>query len=593
MNIWNQYKTPLKMVFTIALLVFIIEAFIMFVVMKLLPPLPDWASNMIDPTILTIALIPSLYYLIYKPLVKEFNLHQQTEIERVKATEANLAKSSFLANMSHELRTPLNAILGLSEIMLEEMNETKDQSLIELVKRINNAGKHLLSIINDILDISKIEAGKMEIIIDEVIVKNLTDDLKAISSTLIKNNKNILMINVAENVGKIYTDAVKLRQILINLIGNAAKFTENGVVTITIKPLTKKGTEFLEFEISDTGIGMTPDQLKIIFDNFTQADFSITRKFGGTGLGLSIVYKLIQLLQGEITVNSVQNAGTTFRFTLPRYHLDYKKINQSLLLPAAKLGKANTVLKSKRILLIEDDESARLICKKYLENEGYEVMVAVNGADGVKMIKQYEFGVIILDIVLPDISGWEILTIIKSSPETKDTVVLVVSMVDDKNKGFALGANDYLIKPITREQILAILDKYTPHSSMMNLLIVDDDDNARYAIRRTLEKSKGVTVKEAENGSIAMNIIKNNHIDLIILDLMMPVMDGFEFIDQMRLTPYWETIPIIVSTAKTLTEEDQKRLAGRVANILQKGQCSNENLVSMINKALKNLLVHE
>lgn len=510
---------------------------------------------------------------------------QELVIMKERAEAANQAKSSFLANMSHELRTPLNAVIGLSEMLLEDAIDANDKANIESLKRINGAGKHLLDLINTILDLSKIEAGKTELLLEEFDLYLLLNEVRLLTEPLVANKNNQFALDANKQLGAMYADSVKVKQILINLVSNAAKFTESGEIILAVKKTQKS---FI-FTLRDTGIGMTPEQLDRLFEAFSQADASITRKYGGTGLGLVITKKLVEMMGGMIKVESKFHQGTTFTVELP---IQVKGTQEVALVSGMqlKLEKTNVLL-SNKILIIDDDQTTQEMISHYLKDQGYEILQAKTGEEGIKLARTSHPGIIILEVALSSgISGWDVIALLKREPETKDIIIIVISIIDDKNKGYALGAIDYLVKPIQRQALLDTINKYKKHTAISKVLLVDDEKADREYLRRILERNNW-EVTEAGNGKEAIESLDVEIPDVIILDLIMPVMDGFDFLDYMRSKPErWSTIPIIVVTAKTMHAEDYKRLNGRVFQVIEKSKQTKKNLCAALSDLLASYL---
>ncbi len=513
---------------------------------------------------------------------------QELKVMKERAESASQTKSTFLANMSHELRTPLNAIIGLSEMLYEDAKEKSDAVNIDPLQRINNAGKHLLDLINSILDLSKIEAGKIELTIEEFDIKQLMNEIKFMSEPLAAKKSNKLEFVVDDALSKMTADSMKVKQIVINLISNACKFTEKGAVIINVK----KAGDSLQIDVTDTGIGMTPEQLAMIFQAFTQADATTTRKYGGTGLGLAISKKLCELMGGTIKVVSEINKGTTFSVQIP---LVVKKQNteSGTLLSGSEQKRIEPQIpqnKSKfnKILVIDNDTDSRKIISGFLKEQGYELIEASTGEEGVQMARTLSPGIVILEISLTGaITGWDVIALLKASPETKDLIIIVISILDEKNKGYSLGAVDYLVKPIDRKSLLDTVEKFRKAASgLSKVLVVDDDENTRIFFKSVLEKNNWV-VTEAGNGQEAIEQLKNVVPDVILLDLMMPVMDGFDFLDYFRKTPQWLSIPVIVVTAKVLTPEERENLRGKVFEIIEKSGHTKEDICKSLSLLIK------
>jgi signal transduction histidine kinase/DNA-binding response OmpR family regulator len=507
------------------------------------------------------------------------------EEAREAANEANRTKSQFLANMSHELRTPMNAIIGYSEMLQEEAEDLGQQDFIPDLQKIHGAGKHLLGLINDILDLSKVEAGKMTLYLEEFELPKLVREVAATVQPLVAKNGNTLIVECPEDIGVMKADVTKLRQTLFNLLSNASKFTEKGTVTLRIEPALNSQPSTLNFSVTDTGIGMTPAQMGKLFQAFSQADASTTRKFGGTGLGLAISRKFCQLMGGDITVESKTGVGTTFTATLPR-EVTEAAPEEPAALPAETPARGSAAPSDQvTILVIDDDANVRDLMLRTLGKDGFHVETASDGKRGVELAKQVRPAVITLDVMMPGMDGWAVLSALKADPDTADIPVIMVTIVDDKNMGFALGASDYLTKPIDWKRLGTALKKHRRSGTGQSVLVVEDDANTREMLRRSMEK-EGWTVVEAENGRLGLERLDDGMPALILLDLMMPEMDGFTFMEELRQRPGCAGIPVIVITAKDLTAEDHRRLNGQVERILQKGATSSSQLLTEIRTLL-------
>ncbi len=508
-------------------------------------------------------------------LVKERT--SQLEKAHDEAIKANMIKSQFLANMSHELRTPLNAIIGYSEMLAEEAEELGEQTFVEDLGKIKNAGKHLFALINDILDISKIEAGKMEIYLESCQISVLIDDVMNTINPLIIRNGNSIEVQSVQ--GELMTDVTKLRQVLINLLSNASKFTEMGKIDFIVKSEARGGRRGFTFQIKDTGIGMTDAQMDKLFQPFSQADASTTRKYGGTGLGLAISRHFCTALGGDIFVQSTVGVGSIFTCWFPMSPVEQEQIPEIAL---TNLDVKNMDGETD-ILLIDDEPLNQQLMGRYLEKEGWTLAFAENGQDGLQLARKLRPKVICLDILMPSMDGWSVLSSLKNDPELQDIPVVIWSMTNDKHLGYTLGASEFLTKPLNRERLIQVMEKYILSASDDSVLVIEDDATTSELMTRLLEK-EGYIVKQAGNGRLALEHMEHEMPSLILLDLMMPEMDGFEFVAELRKREEWCSIPVVVVTAKTITEEDRLKLNGYVRGVIQKGSFEYQYLLSEIQR---------
>ena len=528
---------------------------------------------------------------------------ESAEDARLAADAANKAKSQFLANMSHELRTPLNAIIGYSEMLQEEAEDTGQGALVPDLEKIHGAGKHLLGLINDVLDLSKIEAGKMTLYLEDFEVLKLVSEVAATVQPLIAKNGNRLEVECPPDLGTMRADVTKVRQTLFNLLSNASKFTEKGTIRLVIGKNEGRGEgerltipnaqpSTINFTVTDTGIGMTREQQAKLFQAFTQADASTSRKFGGTGLGLAISRKFCQMMGGDITVQSERGQGSTFTVTLPVMVPEAASHTQfftkdSLLVPSARPAASATTM-----LVIDDDPAVQDLMRRSMEKDGFRVEVAADGKTGIELAKQLKPAVITLDVMMPHMDGWSVLTALKAEVTTADIPVIMLTIVDDKQMGFALGAADYFTKPIDFQRLHHVLEKYRRPANQQTVLVIEDDASMREMLRRTLAK-EGWQVAEAPNGKVGLTKLDGRVPALILLDLMMPEMDGFEFMEALRQRGDGKRVPVIVITAKDLTEEDHRRLNGGVERIIQKGATSQRQVLELVRSLLTGKTDHE
>ena len=499
----------------------------------------------------------------------------EAEEARAVAEEASRAKSTFLANMSHELRTPLNAIIGYSEMLLEDAEASGQKEFIPDLQKIAASGQHLLSLINEILDLSKIEAGKMDLYLESLDVKRMIEEVLSTIQLLAEQNENDLKVQWGDNLGTMYADLTKVRQSLFNLLSNACKFTERGTVSLDVFRDTLDGVDWLTFSISDTGIGMTEEQLDTLFQEFSQAEVSTTRKYGGTGLGLLLSEQFCQMMGGDIAVESELGIGSTFTIRLPAKVVDHKAELATLEEVRLEAGPEG----ASTVLVIDDDAMVLELMKRFLSKEGYRVVTAKGGKEGLRLARELIPDVITLDVIMSEMDGWAVLSALKGDSDLANTPVIMLTIVDDKSMGYRLGASDYLTKPINRNRLVAAVRKHAPPPC--GVLVVEDDAEMRELLQRFLQ-NEGWVVVEAQNGREALDRISENKPELILLDLMMPTMDGFEFLEELRKHTAWLSIPVLVITAKDLTAEERRRLDGRVNKILQKGAYSREKLLAEV-----------
>lgn len=491
----------------------------------------------------------------------------------------NKLKSEFLANVSHELRTPLSAIIGFSQILLDgidgPLNEEQQQDILQ----VNKSGQSLLGLINQILDLSKIEAGKMELSLERADLPAIVNAVLESMSPLAQEKGLRIDTRFAPGLPAVEVDPARLKQILINLLSNAIKFTDRGHIEV----MAQASGRMVRIAVKDTGIGISADAQKVIFDEFVQGDGSSTRRHGGTGLGLSIVRKLVEMHGGAITVVSEPGLGSTFTFTVPAWGASQLPLVTATPRPATR--RPNQGLPGGAILVVDDDPSVRQLIARHLEQEGWKTVQASNGSDALQLARESRPILITLDVMMPDASGWWVLEKLKEDPSTAGIPVLVVTIVEDERLVFSLGASDYLAKPYERSKLIKKVHRLLPDLAGKKVLVVDDDAEARILLSRIL-RDEQVEVDLARNGDEAMTMIAQAPPDLILLDLMMPGMSGFEVAARLRAKTETAAIPVMIVSAKQLTAEDVMTLGDNVQRLVAKGTIDPAGLTSAVRQLL-------
>lgn len=513
--------------------------------------------------------------------IAEKTAHLQQAV--IALERANKMKSEFLANMSHELRTPLNAIIGFAEVLRDKIAGDLNEEQTDFVNDIHSSGSHLLQMINDILDLSKIEAGKMELQYGVFPVPAAIEEVYTIIKGLASKKHLELKTVILTDMKSIEADRVKFKQVLYNLLSNAIKFTpENGKIVLEAGVME----DMLQVSVSDTGIGMKSDDQQKVFKEFWQADSSFARKYEGTGLGLALTKRIVEMHGGKIWFESEYGKGSIFSFSLP-VKAAVKTTEPKEIKAKPRQTIPAGVKDAKTVLVVEDDRMAADLLTLYLTNAGYNVVVAVDGEEAIKKAKEYQPFLITLDVMLPKKDGWDVLSELKNSQDVAPIPVIIVSMVDNKDLGFSLGAVEYLMKPIDRTKLIDIVNSCIPAErntgKSMKVLVVDDDEKAVKYMSSVLEKA-GFDVLKAYSGKAGINLAINNNPDLMILDLMMPEVSGFDVVETLRNHPTAKGIPIIICSAKDITPEDKKILNGHILAIVQKSSHTKEDLLSTIKK---------
>ncbi len=504
------------------------------------------------------------------------------------ALASSQAKSMFLANMSHELRTPLNAIIGYSEMLAEDAEEEGLEEMISDLQKIQSAGKHLLGLINDVLDISKVEAGKMELNEEKCDILHLIEDIVATIHPLVERNNNILELDCATDINCIYADVTKVRQVLYNLLSNACKFTERGRILVKVKQEKDYRKNWVIFSVSDTGIGMTPEEINNIFYAFTQADTSTIRKYGGTGLGLTISRYFCQLMGGDLNAKSEMDRGSIFTARFPLIQCDDEIIarNQASNVLSGQLETDQ----QKTVLVIDDDTEMRDMMKRHLTKNGFDVQIAETGEKGLEMALSLSPDLITLDVLMPSMDGWSVLTSLKSDPKTSDIPVVMITISDGKKTAHTLGASGFLLKPVDHNKLIEMLNRFIHDHSSGSIMVVEDNTTLRQILNYHLTR-EGWNVIMVKNGREAIDKLKTmNKLALILLDLIMPEMDGFQLIEKLQNHDQWQSIPVVVLTEKNLTSEESERLDGNVNKIFIKSTYNEKDLLNVVHNLVHSQL---
>jgi signal transduction histidine kinase/CheY-like chemotaxis protein len=508
--------------------------------------------------------------------IENVRLFSEIEEKSRQLASASEHKSQFLASMSHELRTPLNAIIGLTEMIVTNAAKFGAEKVLEPLRRVNAAGTHLLGLINEVLDLSKIEAGKLDLNPEPVNLSRLIDEVIGTAGQLAEKNQNRLVVDGADNLGPLITDPMRLKQILLNLLSNACKFTKEGEVALRVRQVAD-GRDWIELAVSDTGIGMTAEQQAKLFQDFTQADSLTARRYGGTGLGLALSRKLARMMCGDVTVTSEAGKGSTFTVRLP-------SSREAQEVPLAEVGRDGArTMQSDCILVIDDDPTARELISHRLEAEGFSVVTATGGLEGLKRAKELRPRAITLDVMMPDLDGWSVLAALRQDAQLSEIPVIMVTILDEQRRGMALGAIGYLTKPIDRERLNALVQRFRAPARGAKILLVEDDPVQRERARAWLEPQQWI-VTEAANGREALRSIREERPDLILLDLMMPEMDGFQLVAALQQESGWRDIPVIVITAMDLTAADRARLNSGIESVLVKDSFEPGELVDRIRR---------
>lgn len=510
--------------------------------------------------------------------LKEQNI--ELEAQRHQVEEANRLKSEFLSNMSHELRTPLNSVNALSRVLILQSKEKLSDEELNYLEIIERNGKHLLSLINDILDLSKIESGKMDITLSEFSLKtSITNILESVEP--LAHDKSIKLEQfIPDDLPKIESDESKVFQVLQNIIANGVKFTDEGSVQIS----AGYNENQIQIMVKDTGVGISNSDFKTIFEEFRQVDGASTRKFEGTGLGLAIAYKTTKMLGGDIQVDSSLGIGSTFTVTLPVIYDGPKKILEAIENRFTSPIELNKKTEDKTILIVDDDPGVLKLISEAFNDHGYKTLTTSSGKEAIKLAREHQPFAITLDVIMPEMDGWEVLNHLKKDPLTSNIPVIIVSVSEDKDTGFALGAIGCVTKPVDKNSMINEINKiygYLPSSVM----VVDDSEIDRNQTSQII-MSEGMKVTTAEDGKRCLALLEESMPDVLVLDLVMPGLNGFDVLDRIRSKPETNKLPVIIVTAKDLSYEEKQRLNDHVSSVLLKSETSAAQLIEKIKKNL-------
>ena len=504
----------------------------------------------------------------------------EMETARDEARDASDQKTKFFANMSHELRTPLNAILGYGEMLYEDCEDLGYDDLLPDLKKITSSGTHLLSLINNILDLSKIEAGKMELFVTSFEIENMVQTIKDVSEPLAAKNDNGFVINLDGAMGSMSQDETKLRQCLTNFLSNGFKFTKNGTVTLDVKARTEGDIEFVDFAVIDTGAGMSPEGVAKVFEEYTQAERSTSANYGGTGLGLPISKKFAEMMGGDVIVTSEEGVGSVFTMSVPRECPEYNE-------DEVEGNVINLDDQDNLVVLVDDDVAMHDLIKRTISKLNLTLLGATNSEKGMELIREVKPKLILLDVLMPGRDGWSLLKECKTDKDLKEIPVIMISQLNQSNLASSLGANDYLTKPIDRTHFINTLKRILGADTQnQKVLVIDDDKDVRELLSRLL-KDAGYRSIDARDGKEGLERTKDEPA-LIILDLEMPRMDGFEFLDNyIKDVPEEKRAPVLVFSGKDLTDVQEDLLKERVIGLVKKDDVSMDKLSQMIQGIIK------
>lgn len=515
-------------------------------------------------------------------ITPRIRMEEWLRLAKEDAEAANRAKAAFLANMSHELRTPLNSIIGLGELLLEQAQDRPgdgDALSIESLQRVVAAGRHLLALINDILDISRVEAGHIELVPEPVLISSLVETVLSSLKPLADANGNLLVQDIEDDPGMVQIDPMRMRQVLLNLVGNAIKFTRGGTVTVRVQ----RDQDDLSIAVIDTGIGITEEQMGKIFKPFEQADRSISRRFGGTGLGLSISRQLITLMQGEIEVASAPGQGSAFTVRLPVG--PYQPAGESPAPPDAMPVSEGM----STVLVVDDDEDALELMRSMLERIGLHVVTARSGVEALATVRKIRPSVVLLDILLGDMSGWDVLTVLRADPMHVDLPVILCTVTDRDHRIGSLGVIEHLTKPIDRDHLIGLVRRFARADGPSAVLVVDDDDHYREQLAMVLRRESH-RVRMAADGEQALQQMRREKPELVLLDLLMPGMDGLAVIAAMRADASLADIQVVLLTAADVSADMLRQLNDRAITLMRKGEVDLDHIAQRVRELVDRIV---
>jgi PAS domain S-box-containing protein len=527
-----------------------------------------------------------------KDVTRRIRAEEALRMAKDEAEGANRAKSQFLANMSHELRTPLNSVIGFANILLKNKRGNLEEKELGFLQRILANGRHLLSLINEVLDLAKIEAGRMDLVIEEVALDGLVRETVAQLEGQAQERRVALGWSFPPRLEPLETDRAKLKQVLINLVGNALKFSGDGSVTVVVEA-DPSGTP-TALAVKDTGIGIPRDRLDAIFEAFQQADGSTTRQYGGTGLGLAISRSVCQLLGYDLEVASEVGVGSTFTIRMegavraPRAEgvgPRAREADPGLPPREDEPLEAHGEVHDLKVLVVDDESDSRVLMTHYLREFGCRVFTAAGAAEGIEVARKEQPDLITLDLMMPDVSGWEALERLKEDRLTRNIPVVVVSVAAGEGRGRLLGAVDLLTKPVERDDLLRVLWRNVLRQGGGRVLLVDDDEDVQASLRDFLE-GLGLEVAIAPDGREALRMVEENVPDVVLLDLLMPVMDGLTFLNRLRQNPYHTGLPVVVLSAKEITPSEQGILDEKASAVIQKGEGQEARIQDILSRIL-------